>query len=201
MTLPSDLAPIRGLLEYLKTEMPSVQKFYDQWPYHGDELVYPCISLMYVGTPSFRNLPPYIFKTEEDPENALNDLVYEVIGNHEGTIQLDIWAEYKISRSRILELVNTALNKQQINSDLPAGLSLTLSEYHNAIARFDKVGYTYMDSEENSNKAYWRVKLDLLFQSPEIMVRSLPRMSEITLKSEVKEDVLVNEFETDIIGE
>jgi hypothetical protein len=196
MTIPFDMVAVRGLQKYLKDNVPELLEVYDEWPYHGDEMKIPCCTVITAGTPAYTNLMPYTWKREPDPDNAQNDLVYDIIGMIDSRIQVDIWTEYKIQRGRILDLVDKALNKQLFEQDLPAGLSLILEEYHNAIARYDQVGYTYMDGEQESQKANWRVKLDLVVNYPKIAVKSLPRISEITITHEIGETNSIDE-ETD----
>jgi len=188
MTIPSDMAAIRGLQKYLEQEMTDLESVYDEFPNHNEKMVLPCASVITVGTPTLTNLMPYTFKKEVDPDNADNDLVYDVIGQYDARIQLDLWTEYKIQRGRLLDIFDNALNKQQIESDLPSGLSLILSDYYSAIARYDNVGYTYMDSEENSQKDEWRVKVDLLVNYPKIKVKSIPRISEIKIINQISDD-------------
>jgi hypothetical protein len=188
MTIPSDMAAIRGLQKYLEQEMTELNSVYDEFPNHNEKMVLPCASVITVGTPTLTNLMPYTLKKEVDPDNADNDLVYDVIGQYDARIQLDLWTEYKIQRGRLLDIFDNALNKQQIESDLPSGLSLILSDYYSAIARYDNVGYTYMDSEENSQKDEWRVKVDLLVNYPKIKVKSIPRISEIKIINQISDD-------------
>jgi len=182
------MAAIRGLQKYLEQEMTDLESVYDEFPNHNEKMVLPCASVITVGTPTLTNLMPYTFKKEVDPDNADNDLVYDVIGQYDARIQLDLWTEYKIQRGRLLDIFDNALNKQQIESDLPSGLSLILSDYYSAIARYDNVGYTYMDSEENSQKDEWRVKVDLLVNYPKIKVKSIPRISEIKIINQISDD-------------
>lgn len=199
MTTPYDIAAVRGLQKYLKQEVSAFNNnVFDSWPNHGDKMVLPTCNITNVGTPEYTNLMPYILRKEVDPENALNDLVYTVVAQIDGRIQVDIWAEYKIARSKILELTTKAINKQAISGEAPNGLSLTLSDYYNVIARFDQVGYTNMDSEVNSQTSEWRVKLDLLFSHEVIEVKSIPRISEITLDNQIASDKNVNDDNTDI---
>lgn len=197
MTTPSDMAAVRGLQKYLETQMPELDSVFDEFPNHNEKMVLPCASVITVGTPVLTNLMPYTFKKEVDPDNAANDLVYDVIGQYDARIQLDLWSEYKIQRGRLLDLFDNALNKQQIDSDLPSGLSLILTDYYSAIARYDNVGYTYMDSEENSQKDQWRVKIDLLVNYPKIAVKSIPRITEVKIINQISDN---EDVENDNIG-
>ena len=198
MTMPYDMAAVRGLQKYLKNEVSELNEVFDEFPYHGDEMDLPCASIITVGTPLYLNLQPYILKKIPDPDNALNDILYEVIAQIDGKLQVDLWAEYKIQRGEILELVTKAINKQNIEKDLPNGLSLDLTDYHNVIARFDQVGYTYMDSEGNSQKSQWRVKVDILFSHVVLELKSRPRINEITIVNQIADNNDVSEDDQSI---
>ena len=190
---PFDMAAVRGLQKYLQDNVPELNKVYDEWPYHGDEMELPCCSIITAGTPEYTNLQPYTYSKIADPDNAQNDIIYQAIAQLDGRLQVDIWTEYKIQRGEILELISKAINKQNIQQDLPNGLSLTMTDYHNVIARFDQVGYTYMDSEETSQKSQWRVKLDILFSHVILELKSRPRISEITVSHQISDDSDVSE--------
>lgn len=196
--IPTDMAAVRALQTYLKENVEGIAEVYDEWPNHNEELNLPCISLITQGTPVYTNLMPYTYRQETDPDNAQNIKLTEVIGQFDSRIQLDIWTEYKIARGRIFELVHDAMNKELLEKDLPAGLSLTMADYHDVIARFDVVGYTYMDSEENSQRDEWRVKLDLLVNYPKVAIKSRPRIDDITLINQISEKVKVEESDSNI---
>lgn len=199
MSTPYDQAAVKSLQTYLKAEVEEFNNnVFDEWPYHGDEMDLPTCSIMTAGTPVYLNLQPYIYRQEADPDNSDNDLIYEAVAQLDGRLQVDIWTQYKKDRGQMLELVTKAINKQNIESDLPNGLSLEMAEYHNVIARFDQVGYTYIDTEEGSQKSQWRVKIELLFSHVVIEVKSRPRISEITLTHQISDDRDVSDDNTDI---
>lgn len=197
MPIPSDIAAVRGLQKYLQDNVNELEEVYDEWPYFGDELTMPCASVVTVGTPEYTNLMHYIYARIADPDIAENDIIHEVIGQYDARIQVDIWAESKIERSRLLESVTNALNKQYIEQDLPCGLSLTMTDYYNVIARFDLVGHTYIDNEQNSQRAQWRVKMDLLVNYPKLAIKSVPRISEITVINQIDDNSSVNDDNVD----
>lgn len=193
-----DMAAVRGLQKYLQDNVPELNEVYDEWPYHGDEMNLPCCSIITAGTPEYNNLQPYTYSKIEDPDNELNDILTEVIAQIDGRIQIDVWTEYKNKRGEMLELITKALNKQNIEEDLPNGLSLLMTDYYNVIARFDQVGYTYMDSEENSQKSQWRVKIDILFSHVVVELKSRPRINEITISHQIADDNNVAEDDNNI---
>lgn len=185
MTLPADIAAVRGIIEYLKTYVSEFNDILDEFPNHGDELELPSCSVITVGEPVFMNLMPYTLKTIADPEAPINDIVYTVIGQFDLKLQVDLWAEYKIQRSQLIEAVQDALNKDHIDNDGPTGLRLILDDYHGVISSFDMISYSYINDENTSSKGCWRAKLDLVVNYPKLVVKSIPRIDEITVKSNV----------------
>lgn len=198
MTYPHIQASVKGLVKYLKDNVNELEEVYEDWPNFNDEFCAPSVSVMLAGTPVLTNLMPHVIRREEDPDNALNDLVYEAVGQYDGQIQLDVWCEYKPQRGKIYDLIDKALNDEYYTKDLPQGLSLTIPEYHDIIARYDQVGYTYIDSEENSRKTHWRVKVDLVFNHVKVAVKSIPRMQEITLTHQISDNKNVEDDNLDI---
>lgn len=200
MSDSADQAAVKGLQQYLKDEIALLEeRVFDEWPYHGDEMELPAITVITAGTPLYTNYSNHILHSKSvDPDNAQNDILKEMIGQFDARIQLDIWTEYKIKRGEIFDLVDNALNKEYLQKDLPQGLSLTLANYHDVIARYDQVGYTYIDGEENSQKSQWRVKVDLLVNYPKIAVKSVPRISDITLTHQISEKVETSEDNTEV---
>lgn len=199
MTASADRAAVLGLKKYLKDNVSELQNVYDEWPSHGDELVVPSVSIMTVGTPTYVNHANFsVHSKSPDPDVAENDIIKEIIGHYDATLQVDIWTEYKPERGKIYDLVDNALNKEYYDKGLPQGLSLILADYHDVIARYDQVGYTYISTEEGTQKEQWRVKVDLLVNYPKIAVKSVPRIEEITVTHQISDNTDVSEDNADI---
>jgi hypothetical protein len=194
MIIPADMAAIRGLQKYLQDNVPELKKVYDEWPNPKQEMKLPCASVITAGTPTYMNYSNFIIHSKsQDPEIPQNDIIVEKIGQFDATIQLDIWCEYKIQRGRIFDLIDNALNKDYLEKGIPQGLSLTLADYHNIIARYDQVGYTYIDNEENSQKSQWRMKIDLVVNYSKVAVKSVPRIEEATINHQISDNSDVSE--------
>jgi hypothetical protein len=202
---PSNDVAIKSLAKYLKEELPNVQ-ILDDWPDPKVTLAMPTISIIAVGKRDYTHHFPQFWKKSVNPENAnLDDVVYRV-GQYDFTLQLDLWCEYKAQRGELYELVHDALNKEFLNQDRPAGLSLVLDDYYDLIARFDQSGYTYLDSEENSQRSEWRVKIDVLVNHSKLTVKTQSRIAEITVTEQIADTVNVEEDNTNaeeiiVIGE
>ncbi len=188
MTLPADLAATRQFIKYLEDKVEAFNKVIDEFPKANCEMDLPTCSVITVGTPVFTNLQTYTLREEEDEDNSNNILEYSVIGQYDSRYQVDIWADSKIQRSRLMESVIDSMNEEFLQLDRPCGLSLKMEDYHDVIARYDQVGYTYIDGEENSQKDQWRVKLDLIVNYPKVAVRSIPKISEITVTHDISAD-------------
>lgn len=183
-----DLA-IKSLAAYLKSEISELSDVFADWPDPKQQLVVPSVSIMAAGTRGFRHCQPEIFKRTVNADNPdLDDVVY-TIGQYDYTLQIDLWTEYKPQRGELYEKIHDALNKQFLNTDQPCGLSLTIPEYHDMIARFDQVGYTFMDSEEASQRSEWRVKIDVLVTHSKLAVKVQSRIEEITVQSQVSDTI------------
>jgi hypothetical protein len=193
---PSNDVAIKSLANYLRTELPDVQVLED-WPDPKEQLSMPTISIIASGNRGYTHCFPQFWKKTVNEENALLDDVVYRVGQYDFTLQLDLWCEYKVQRGELYERVHDALNKQFL-TDSPAGLSLELEDYHDLIARFDQAGYTYLDSEENSQRSEWRVKIDVLVNHSRLAVKTQSRMEEITLQNQISDTVDVEEDNTDI---
>ena len=150
MIINADNAAIKALLKHIEDNVAVIEKLYPEWPNFNDKLVTPSVSIITAGTPEYINKPIEDTIIGNDPDNVNNVLVLQSIGEYNKRLQLDIWCEYKNQRSTIIELLFDCINKDYIDNNNPAGLSLTLSDYHDVIARYDIVSYNYLDNEDGS---------------------------------------------------
>ena len=201
--LAANITVVRSLAEYLKIEIPILDEVYEEWPNPNQDLVYPSISIVTVGTAQLLNFSPTISSTIDNVGNpALKDVTYYV-GDYNLSLQVDIWTEYKEKRGELLELFGDAIDKGFIDSDgVPMGLSLPLLNYHGALARYDQVGYNYMDSERGSQMAEWRVKVDLLVNFPKLKIKTQSTIDIAEVHHNIDEDGINKEddnLETKVI--
>lgn len=147
---------IKALATYLKANVAGLQEVYDDFPSPSQKLKYPSGSI-FTGSPKFHALTPYvIWKGSALPNGKVP--YKKVIGQYEFDLQLDLWVASKAQRHEIYELLVAAMNP----SPTAPGLSLQLSSYHNEWARYLIRGLQYPDSEENSQRSEWRVKVDIV---------------------------------------
>lgn len=200
---PSNRVAVKTLAKYLQEQLPDV-KILEEWPDPKTEMTLPCISILTVGTPVYSHRFPVIHKKVDDEENPVNKTVVYIVGQYDAKVQVDLWTDYKGRRDELYERVMDAFSRQFIDFDLATGLSLELVDYHETFARYDQVGYTYMDSADNSQRAEWRAKIDIEVNYPKLVEKSESIMEEITLKNRIDEEVSVeidNTNEQVTIGE
>lgn len=191
---PDTLVAVRTLQAFIKANMPELLNVFDEWPDPKETLETPCVTILTQGNPTYTHSYPTIFKRSPDEENATNDLVAYSVGYYDINLQLDLWCEYKIQRAELFDKLMNVLNKQFIDSGRPTGLSLVLIDYHEAIARYDQNGYTFMDSGDGLQRAEWRVKVDVTVNHFKLIEKSEARMTQITLENEISQ----TENDTDV---
>lgn len=188
---------LKALADYLKAEVPELSVS-DKWPDPKQALVMPALTIIAAGERGYENVFPTVHKKIEVTDNPdLIDVAY-TIGQFDYQLQLDIWTDYPAKRGDIFDKVKNALNKQFINGDAPCGLSLTLTDFYDVIARFDQAGYTYLDSEESSQRSEWRVKMDLVVCHSDVTLKRESKMLDIQIQSQISDDKNVEDNNFDI---
>lgn len=158
---------VRELGDYLKAEMPSLADVLEDFPSANEEMQLPALSI-FSGQPKYASeLAPYLFTAIPTADVNHKAPVKLVVGQYDFEMQIDIWCGTKEERFKLYDEFFAAINKLQI----PMGLSLVLVDYHNTVARYDISGHRFDDSEAGSQRAEWRVKVDLLATCKAIMER------------------------------
>ena len=157
----------------------------EEFPEPNRQLEIPSMAISSPGTPEIVNLMPTLHKktVNEDDQNFY-DAVYN-IGQYNVSLQIDLWTEYKSRRFEWYEYIMKGFDHQFINGDLPQGLSLTMDDYHDAIARYDVVGYNYGDNEESSQRSEWRMTLNVLATFPRLQVKTISLITEAKIEHEI----------------
>lgn len=167
-------------------------KVYGEFPSPNQELEFPALTLQSqpaIFTPS----PPLTLSLEDHPTDTTKVFAVQEVGQYSIPIQADIWAGYKDERSVAYRKFFETFNKEYFQNGGPMGLSLELLDYHNGIARFEQLGYNFLDGEEGAQRGEWRViiNLEASFRAREKVTRA--RMSDIQLKNQISEKVKVTE--------
>lgn len=154
------------LAKHLQAYVPGLTQVNDEWPAANVALKYPVITLL-TKQPKYDPFSPYpVTKhdTEAELENIKNEVKY-VVGAWEWPIQLDLWCSTKAQRNEFFEKVHKAFHR---NMSAP-GITATMENYHNALARYDLAGFQYQDEEISAQRTEWRVTMDVLAQCKAIV--------------------------------
>lgn len=192
----SNAVAVKTLAAFIKAELPELTVL-EEWPDPKKDLKLPCLVITTKGKARLTNQPATIASKVAVPGKPLQKKVAYVIGLYDCDFQLDLWTDYKAKRNEWYERIVGVFDKQFIDSGRPTGISLELLDYNNCFARYDQTGYTYLDSEVNSQREEWRAKIDVVASYPRVKTKIETIMAEITLKDRVSEEADVLDKPTD----
>ena len=178
MALEPNITVVRTLVNFFNANVVGLTDVLEEFPDPNQDLNYPSISIITSGTPELINWMPSAFSkvdNAQDPDKL--DIVY-VMGQYNLSLQVDLWAEYKSQRAEFFQKILDVMDKEFIDNDKPTGLSLPLVDYHGAIARYDQVGYNYMDNESESQRNEWRALFNILVSFPRLVPKTQPKIIE-----------------------
>ncbi len=155
---------------HLQRYVPGLAAVLNEWPNAGVELKFPSISIL-TKQPRFQPLSPYLMtktdiEEEIDAEDAKQEIKY-VVGAYEWPLQLDLWTKTKEQRHEFFQKLFLAFNT---NVYVP-GITATMQNYHNALARYDLDGFQYQDEEISAQRTEWRVTMNVLSQCKAIVAK------------------------------
>ena len=171
---------IETLVDYLKEKLPDFN-IIGQFPDPKIQMKLPALSIVDAGTPTFTNLMPTLF-------GRIDDQSIYVVGHYDKKLQLDIWTDYKEARNDLYERLLDVFMGQFVELEQSSGLSLTLKDYYNAVARYDIVGYTILDTELTSQVEEWRVKVDVLVNFPKLIAKTESSITQASIKHDIGEE-------------
>lgn len=172
-----------SICEYVE----EIKKTDFQWPDPQSQMDMPCLSILAVGTPALsRRIPEAISSTALDNGKYLNKYI---TGQWEHKIQVDLWCEYKEQREVLINRIVDFFDKQFIEEGKPTGVRLAVGDI---IASYILTGYNYMDSEESAKTSEWRIKFDVVCDSPRVVEKEEFVMKQFTIKSRIDEFVNVD---------
>lgn len=175
-------AVVEQLVKYIKENIPEFNDVQLEWPNYNESLNMPCAAVMTIGNPEYTHQMP-VLRSYNDSDGVSEYYV----GFYDMVLHIDLWAEYKQTRGDLMEKVFDLFHKQWQESGQAIGASLTLEDYYNVIARYDLNGYTYMDSEETSQRDEWRAKIVVLVNCPRVLGKIESKMTEITLDHDISD--------------
>lgn len=155
---------IDSLINYLDTKerlRNDIDKFYPEWPDANQGEYEKTLSVHSVNVDHNYTMRTLLSQRDIIGETVKVAALYRV-GEYEMDLQLDIWTPYKAQRNSLYKKFYEIINEEMMTGDSkPSGLSLTLENYFDTIARYDIVGYNFPDDERSSQEDEWRVKVDL----------------------------------------
>jgi hypothetical protein len=161
-------ALMEALGTYLKGEIRSLKQVLYDFPAPNVVLQYPSLSII-SGNPEFApESNPYILEQGEMNAATKKADVDRVVGTYEFKLQLDFWCRDKVERFKIYDEFFKAFHREVD----PMGLNLQLSKYYDVWCRYDQIGYQNEDSEISSQRAEWRVIINVLAQCKAVLGKS-----------------------------
>lgn len=161
----SEIVP-KTLGDYLLTAVPALKRFNDEFPTGNVEFRLPMVSIF--GNSPLDFVPQANPIPIEDPspivpptlpgETQIKPAVQWVVGQYDGTIQLDLWAGDKEERDDLTDALFNALNP----TIKPMGLTLQMTDYFNVLCDYLYVSHNFEDTEVSSQTGEWRTKFELL---------------------------------------
>lgn len=175
---------IKRIGEHLKDNMPNLSDVLYEFPESNIEIDYPSLSIIQAGdldyTPEMTPYP-YVEIGSGDITASKADVRY-VVGQYNGVLQLDLWCRNKEERDDLYEEFFQAFNSQ-----FPVlGLTLSLTDYHSALCRYDLRGSSKEDSEISSQRKEWRVRIDVMFNCKAILEKEEFIVEETEVTSDIQ---------------
>lgn len=153
-------AIMEGLGTHLKDRIRNLEQVLYDFPAPNITLKYPSLSII-SGDPTFAaEANSYIISQGDTNPDTQKASVARVVGTYEFKLQIDFWCRDKVERFKIYDQFFKAFHTQIE----PMGLNLQLSNYYDLWCRYDQIAYHYEDSQIGSQRAEWRVIIDLLAQ-------------------------------------
>lgn len=176
------VAVVETLQDHIKENIPDFAEVYAEFPRPDQELKLPSMSIITMGQAELTYYSPEVTDTVVDVVAGVADTTFTV-GEYNLRLQADIWAEYKLKRGELYGKVDDLFSAQT-----KQGLSLNLPDAK-GIARYEIIGYNFLDNEESSLKGEWRVSLMLQCHFDKLKTEQLPIMKEIEATVDPEEGV------------
>jgi len=161
----SEIIPKR-LGEYLLGAVTALKDFNDEFPTANVELRLPSVSIFANSPLNFVpqansvpvTQPVSIVPATLPGENQKKPVVRWMVGQYDGTIQLDLWAGDKEERDDLTDALFNALNP----TIKPMGLTLQMDEYFDVLCDYLYVSHNFEDTDVSSQTGEWRTKFEIL---------------------------------------
>ena len=168
-------AAVKALASSLDTAVSDFAAVITEWPLVNQELSLPAITI--INQPSRLTKKPATYISVGSVTSNSASVLYDV-GDFDLEIQIDIWAAYKIQRSRLYDAVFDVLNGNIVKNCY----ALQLSDYHNQWATFAQIGHEFFNNSEAGSRSEWRamVRLEVtctaVFEKTERIITNEPTL-------------------------
>lgn len=189
-------AILKELGDHLGKRMSVLKDVLLDWPDANEVLNYPTLSIT-TNTPTFLPLMPYQLSAE-DPKANNKIRTLNVTGQYEWNLQLDFWTGTKPERHSIYSQFVAAFNSQYISGEREdVALALALKDYHGIFAIYDQTNYSFPDSEESSQRREWRLKVNVLANTKQVLERESFAILETEIVGKTDEELVNSPDPTD----
>lgn len=175
---------VQSLINYLNTDerMGSlIDQFYDEWP-DANQGEYEKTMAIHTVRATHTDAMKEVKNVQEVLNDSINVAVSYSTGYYDINLQVDIWCPYKHQRNELYQKFYDIINEEFLTKDnVSKGLSLTLENYFDTIARYDIVGYNFPDSERASQENDFRAVIDMTVHFDKIMQKKQPKMTQIEI--------------------
>jgi len=150
---PSDVVT-ETLAEYLKDSIRGLTAL-SQFPESNHRFKFPTVSLE-ISPSGYENYKPY--EASRGNVSSNKSTVLYVVGQHNWSIQMDIWHKTKEQAHDLYQQIVKVLNP-----DIPTktGLVLDLEEYHGTKCQYIATGVETNFGEESSQRKEWRLMVSM----------------------------------------
>lgn len=193
---------LEGLTTWLRTNIPGLTVL-SEWPYANQKLTYPSITVTDGQAKRMPLMPETIHVTDPDVDNKV--VATEIVAEYDDIWQIDLWARNKLERDELVKQIIDAFNSMEVDNtgnNNPDGISLTLANYFNVIARYEIQDHQSVDDEAGAQRQERREKFRILVNFREVKLRTYYAMRTIeqhvgvTDQNENLEDMPDSEIES-----
>lgn len=150
----------KGVLAFLRANIPALIEGYDEFPNSSQNLKFPSVSV-FLQKPDVKPSIPYEIFIGVPDVNKMG-VVKRVVGRYEIKMQLDFWCESKFQKHDIYQAFIDAFDKDVVSSGV-GGITFALVDYHNEKIHLDVNDVDFsVDSEISAQRNEWRFKVEIV---------------------------------------
>ena len=182
----TNLVAIEALADYLMKNVSGIKTVIPEWPPTNIELEYPAISIVSEGEVTYMPLMEQTVHSRTIDDNGVARTIYNC-SQIDQRLQIDLWVAYKSHRGLFFDRIMDAFNREYLDEGKPLGLNLKMSNYYDAFARYNQIGYNYVDGESSSQMREFRVMIKAEVEFPELKERREQVIRDTRIESNISE--------------